>query len=467
MHKLFYSIFLLPLVLFLTSCGKEDEPAIDDNQQEQIENPSNKEPSNKEDDQNSDKEDNTDNNENQTEQPSDNPVFSPWINTDPCQIGGTTPREVALSLGVGWNLGNQMDAHANGVSNETCWGNPATTQKLFDTLKSRGFSTVRIPVTWMGHIGEAPDYKIQDKWLGRVVEIVEMAENAGLNAIVNIHHDGADSAHWLDIKSAAANSNTNQEIKKEIEAVWSQIAAAFKEKGDFLMFEAFNEIHDGKWGWGDNRNDGGKQYKILNEWNQTFVNAVRKSGGQNESRWLGVPSYVTNIDLAVDGSMKLPVDPAQKVMVAVHFYDPNDFSLNAIASDWGHTGDKSLKGSVVQDENYIVAQFAKLTNYWVNNGTPVYIGESGPSSQTSDRGKAFRNYYIEYLHRAAREAGLAAMYWDNGAEGTGTDKWGMFNHSTGEILNDSEDALNTMILGGTCRDDGYDLDYVYSKAPLF
>ena len=390
--------------------------------------------------------------------------FAPWINPEPCEISGNTAREVALSLGAGWNLGNQMDAYANGVSSETCWGNRMATQSLFDSLKAHGFSSVRIPVTWLGHIGNAPDYKIEDSWINRVVELVEMAEKAGLNAIVNIHHDGANSKHWLNIKEAALNADTNSEIKAEIKAVWTQIADAMKNKGNFLMFEGFNEIHDGGWGWGENLTDGGKQYKCMNEWNQTFVDAVRSTGGNNASRWLAVPSYVANINLAVDGSMKLPSDPSNKLMVAVHFYDPNDFALNSLVSDWGHTGDPTKKGSAVQDEDYVRSQFAKLTSTWVDKGVPVYVGETGPSNAATDRGNKFRNYYLEYLYRAAREAGLAAFYWDNGAVGKGTDKFGMFDHGDGSVINDSGDAIFSLLRGATCIDPGYSLSWVYGSA---
>lgn len=391
----------------------------------------------------------------------------PCIKTEPCEIGGASARDVALSLGVGWNLGNQMDAYSKGIADETAWGNPVATQALFDTLKSKGFSTVRIPVTWLGHIGEAPDYKIDEVWLNRVVELVEMAEKAGLNAIVNMHHDGGNSRHWLNIKDAALDPEKNEEIKKEIIALWTQIAEAMKDKSNFLMFESFNEIHDGGWGWGANRTDGGKQYECLNQWNQVFVDAVRATGGNNAERWLGVPSYVTNIDLAVDGSMQLPSDDANRVMVSVHFYDPNDFALNSDVTDWGHTGDKDKKGKVIQDEDYIKSQFGKLTSYWVDKGVPVYIGETGPSNNIDARGNAFRNYYLEYMHKAAREASLAVIYWDNGAVGTGTDKFGLFRHSDGMILNNSEEAINAMLTGGTCPDEDYTLETVFEKAPVF
>ena len=163
-------------------------------------------------------------------------------------------------LGLGWNLGNQMDAYVNGVANETCWGNGKATQQTFDSLKSMGLSTVRIPVTWLGHIGSAPDYKIEDAWLDRVVQLVGYAETAGLNAVINIHHDGGSSQHWLDVKEAAKDETVNQKIKDQLHAMWTQIALRFKKKGNFLMFESMNEIHDGKWGYGDNLADGGREH---------------------------------------------------------------------------------------------------------------------------------------------------------------------------------------------------------------
>ena len=152
--------------------------------------------------------------------------------------------KMASKLGIGWNLGNHFDAHNNGVSGETFWGNPKATQATFNKIKAAGFSTVRIPVTWLGHMGEAPDYQIEEAWLNRVAEVVGYAEAAGLNAIVNIHHDGADSKFWLDIKTAAINPAVHEQIKEQIAAMWSQIAKKFADKGDFLIFEAFNEIHE-------------------------------------------------------------------------------------------------------------------------------------------------------------------------------------------------------------------------------
>ena len=177
---------------------------------------------------------------------------------------GNLAWQMSDRFGMGWNMGNHFDAHNNGLSGETFWGNPKATQATFEKVRAAGFKTVRIPVTWLGQYGDAPEYKINDAWLDRVAEVVGYAEKAGLNAILNMHHDGGDSKYWLNIVKASQSDANQTAILAQITAMWTQIAEKFKDKGDFLVFESFNEIHDGKWGWGANRTDGGKQYKCLN-----------------------------------------------------------------------------------------------------------------------------------------------------------------------------------------------------------
>ena len=228
---------------------------------------------------------------------------------EPVKEGQGYAWEVAKRLGLGWNLGNQMDAFSNDVADETCWGNQPVTQTTFNKLAEAGITSVRIPVTWLGKVGEAPDYRIDEAWLDRVAEVVGYAETAKLNAIINIHHDGADSNYWMNIKKAALSEEANTEVKNQLRSMWTQIAERFKDKGDFLIFESMNEIHDGGWGWGDNLTDNGKQYATLNEWNQVFVDAVRAVGGEKTTRYLGIPGYCTNGDLTLI-YLDLPEDAA-------------------------------------------------------------------------------------------------------------------------------------------------------------
>ena len=377
---------------------------------------------------------------------------------------GDITKDYAARLGLGWNLGNHFDAYNNGVSGETAWGNPKATQATMNKVKAAGFSTVRIPVTWLGHIGAAPDYKIDEKWLSRVAEVVGYAEAAGLNVIVNMHHDGADSKNWLDIKTAAKDPAVHQQILDQVGAMWGQIADKFKDKGDFLIFEAFNEIHDGGWGWGDNRNDGGKQYQCLNEWNQAFVDAVRASGGENANRILGIPAYCTNVDIAVQ-TFKMPDDVVEgRLFMAVHCYDPYDYTLPATKSEWGHTADESKKVSG-NNEADLKRVFEKIYNNFIKKGIPVYMGEFGCVNRATAREQAFQQYYLKYYAKLAKTYFVPSIIWDNGAKGAGNEKHAFIDHGTGEYCSpEAKAAIEALV-------DSYkntlSLEDVYNSAPKF
>ena len=377
---------------------------------------------------------------------------------------GDITKDYAARLGIGWNLGNHFDAYNNGVSGETAWGNPKATQATMNKVKAAGFSTVRIPVTWLGHIGAAPDYKIDEKWLNRVAEVVGYAEAAGLNAIVNMHHDGADSKNWLDIKTAAKDPAVHQQILDQVSAMWRQIADKFKDKGDFLIFEAFNEIHDGGWGWGENRNDGGKQYQCLNEWNQAFVDAVRASGGENANRILGIPAYCTNVDIAVQ-TFKMPEDVVEgRLIMAVHCYDPYDYTLPATKSEWGHTADESKKVSG-DNEADLKRVFEKIYNNFIKKGIPVYMGEFGCVNRATEREQAFQQYYLKYYAKLAKTYFVPSIIWDNGAKGAGNEKHAFIDHGTGEYCSpEAKAAIEALV-------DSYkntlSLEDIYNSAPKF
>ncbi len=367
-------------------------------------------------------------------------------------------------LGMGWNLGNHFDAYNNGVSAETAWGNPRATKYTFEKVKAAGFKTVRIPVTWMGHIGPAPEYKIEEAWINRVAEVVDYAKNAGLKVIINMHHDGADSAWWLDIKNAAKDPAVQKQILEQVSAMWGQIAEKFKNEGEYLIFESFNEIHDGKWGWGENRTDGGKQYQCFNEWNQAFVDAVRATGGENANRILGIPAYCTNVDIAIE-TFVFPKDSAQdRLMMAVHCYDPYDYTLPANKSEWGHTANASNKVPG-DNEADLEMVFKKINSSFIAKGIPVYMGEFGCVNRAGERDQAFQQYYFRYYAKLARMYGVPCIVWDNGARGAGNEKHAFLDHGTGEYCSPEAKAAMQSIIGS--YNSALTLEEVYNTAPKF
>lgn len=379
---------------------------------------------------------------------------SPRTNVEsPSMASATSPTEVAEALGLGWNLGNQLDswgrtADGKEIPGDTLWGNPEIKPELFKKIAEAGVKTVRIPTTWLDKIGDAPEYKIDSQWLNHVAEIVDMAKSAGLNAIINIHHDGADSQHWLSIKAAAdktdsmASLSANERIKQRLSSTWSQIAERFKDYDEALIFETMNEIHDGGWGWGANLTDGGRQYRILNEWQQTCVDAIRAAGGKNKDRWIAVQGYVCNPDLTIK-HIELPNDSARRTIVSVHFYDPYEYTLNDKYDQWGCGADTAHKEKW-GDEDNIDKVFSQLEDKFVSNGIPVYLGEVGCVNRGTETGLAFRKKYLSYLCTSARKHHLTPIFWDNGYTGTGKEQSGLINRSTLEYVYDGEEVLKLM-----------------------
>lgn len=125
------------------------------------------------------------------------------------------------AMGAGWNLGNQLEAANNGVPSETAWGNPTITENLIKAVKNAGFTSIRIPVSYMGHIGSDSNYTVDAGWLNRVQQVVDMCVNNGLYAIINMHGDGYTT---LDGGWLFCGSSNQTAIKAKYKAVWKQIA---------------------------------------------------------------------------------------------------------------------------------------------------------------------------------------------------------------------------------------------------
>ena len=156
-------------------------------------------------------------------------------------ISNKTASELTAYMGKAWNLGNALESTTDGTVGETLWNNKFPVSKpLFDTVKASGFDTVRIPVSYMDKIGDgANGYKIEESWLNRVQEVVDLAINAGLPVVIDIHHDGSDGVQgkWIDI-----SSDDFETVQTKFTAVWSQIADKFSGYDQRLMFESMNEI---------------------------------------------------------------------------------------------------------------------------------------------------------------------------------------------------------------------------------
>ena len=328
--------------------------------------------------------------------------------------------QFSQNLMPGWNLGNQLESNSDGTPSETAWGNPVITENLIKQVKAQGFKSIRIPVSYLSNIGAGPDYTIDSKWLDRVQEVVDMCIDNGLYAIINVHGDGYYSIKggWLLCGEPASEQET---IKAKYEKVWEQIANRFKNYDDHLVFESMNEVFDGSYG-----NPNPEYYNNINAYNQIFVDTVRKAGGNNNSRYLLIPGWNTDINFTTGDcdtytmEAKLVIPNDSRIMVSVHYYTPWEFCVDEVKDTfykWGDSVKKFVKRR--QSETLVNRQFDKLYNAFIKNGYGVVIGEYGANDKTSkDKSNTtYRAYFAEYVNYAAHQRNIVTVYWDNGYNG--------------------------------------------------
>lgn len=345
--------------------------------------------------------------------------------------------QIVEAMGPGWNLGNQLESVTDNVPEETNWGNPVITEKLIQSVKAAGFKSIRIPVSYFAKIDDDKDYTIDSKWLDRVQEVVDYCIKNDLYAVINIHGDGYNTidGSWL-----LCNGKNQTEIKKKYKKVWKQIAERFKNYDEHLLFESMNEEFDGSYSEPNK-----EYYQNINDYNQIFVDTVRKTGDNNTKRWLIIPGWNTNIDYtAGDYGFKLPTDQyrdksidkeEQRIMISVHYYSPWDFcgGENGVITQWGNEADDPSKTSTTCDETYMKNQLNLMKTTFADKGYPVFIGEYGSIDKTSydSENEYYRAYFARKLCQLSRKNGCIPMYWDNGYNGV--HGFGLFDRTTCEI----------------------------------
>lgn len=345
--------------------------------------------------------------------------------------------QIVEAMGPGWNLGNQLESVTDNVPEETNWGNPVITEKLIQSVKAAGFKSIRIPVSYFAKIDDDKDYTIDSKWLDRVQEVVDYCIKNDLYAVINIHGDGYNTidGSWL-----LCNGKNQTEIKKKYKKVWKQIAERFKNYDEHLLFESMNEEFDGSYSEPNK-----EYYQNINDYNQIFVDTVRKTGDNNTKRWLIIPGWNTNIDYTTgDYGFKLPTDQyrdksidkeEQRIMISVHYYSPWDFcgGENCVITQWGNEADDPSKTSTTCDETYMKNQLNLMKTTFADKGYPVFIGEYGSIDKTSydSENEYYRAYFARKLCQLSRKNGCIPMYWDNGYNGV--HGFGLFDRTTCEI----------------------------------
>ncbi len=311
----------------------------------------------------------------------------PVITTSGAATNSRVPADIIEKLGIGWNLGNSLDCVNKKLGytkdTEEIWGNKKATSKLFKAVKKAGFSSVRIPVTYYNHIDSKK--KIDPEWLKRVSEVVDYAINENLYVVIDVHHDaGMDKQYsWI-----FADTDTYAQSSTDLTTLWAQIAEYFKNYDEHLIFQATNEIInvDGNWDWGQSYKD----FRVVHDLDQHFINVVRGSGGNNATRYLMLTTWGASVDSCeIESLFYKPFEDAVKgrLIMSVHNYATKQDGINAVV--------------------------ASLSNYSKKYNIPVVIDESGTFDREDMNVRIAALSHWVYI---TRKEHMGYFWWDNGSD---------------------------------------------------
>ncbi len=268
--------------------------------------------------------------------------------------------------------------------------------------------------------------------MAQVKQVVDWCIADHLYVIINDHWDGG----WLENN---IGTNVNPTINAKMNSYWTQIATAFAGYDNHLLFAGANEPNVST----------AAQMSTLTTYYNTFISAVRSTGGNNTNRWLVVQGPNTDIDTTYSLMNTLPTDPTPgRLMVEIHYYSPWNFCGLTSDQTWGnmfyfwgaayHSATLPSRNPTWGEEAYVDAEFQKMTAKFVNQGIPVMLGEFGTLKRTTaaypdltganvNLHLASRTYFDKYVVDSANSHGLHPYYWDTPGGGQ------LFNWTTGAV----------------------------------
>lgn len=321
----------------------------------------------------------------------------------------STAVELAKNIKIGLNIGNTLEA----TGSETGWGNPLITNDLIKAIKQNGFNAIRLPCDW-NQYADQTTAKISATWLTRVKQVVQYCVDNDMYVILNIHWDGG----WLENNCTLDKQVANNAKQK---AFWEQIATTMRGFDEHVLFASANE---------PNVSDA-TQMGVLLSYHQTFIDAVRSTGGKNAYRILVVQGPSTDIATTNKLMTQLPTDKVpNKMMAEVHYYTPWNFCGMTADANWGnqfyywgannHSTTDTAHNPTWGEESDLNNFFSLMKNQFVNKGIPVVLGEFGAIRRDNLTGDALtlhlasRAYYFKYVTKQAIANGLMPFFWDTG-----------------------------------------------------
>jgi endoglucanase len=297
------------------------------------------------------------------------PFVAPYTPAPPAQA----TRGPTLPVGKCVNLSDALEAPQEGA-----WAPPVAEDDL-RIIRSAGFATVRIPVSWSAHAQQAAPYAIEPAFLERVHHVVDLASAAGLNVILDLHHDDPLMRDPVGQGPRFA-------------ALWEQIGASFTDAPSNVWFELLNEPHANI--------TAAELWPLLGP----ALAAVRRSNPRRPVL-IGAADWSSLTALAT--TLQLPDDPY--LVPTFHYYEPFEFTHQGAA--WvEHPPPLGRRFGSAADLARLGGDLATLRDYMRRTGRTPVLGEYGAQDDPAvplDQ----RLLYYRTISAAFASVGVQSCAW--------------------------------------------------------
>lgn len=280
--------------------------------------------------------------------------------------------------------------------------------KYYDLLRERGFDHVRVPIDFFQHMGEAPDYTINEEFLRKIDIIVNLALSAGLKIVLDAHHFAGDLQ--VNVKG-----NEPRYYK-----MWEQLAVHYQNYPSGVVFELINEP-----GNASQIRPGGPDVVTADKILRIQENAIKIIRKTNPTRIIVHATRWNNgAAQLMDTEPLLPDD--KNIIMSVHSYEPMPFTHQGM--DWDNDGIPTYPGNAdfTEEMHYeIELVFKMIKDYQEKYGRPVWIGEFGVLKSKAPAEAITK--YSDFIVKTMKDAKCGWCWWEfNGGFGiysTEADKW--------------------------------------------
>ena len=358
-----------------------------------------------------------------------------------------TSKQLIDKLGLGWNLGNTLDAHDGitlnyGVDSETCWGASITTEEIIKGIKSSKFKSIRIPITWHNHLIDN-NYTIDPEWMERVKTVVDWCINNGLYVIINMQNDNAFHSN-ITYGDGFYPSKTDIKISiLFIYNIWRQITLAFNNGYDeHLIFECFNRPRlsgtekEYQYIKGDTLIE--EAVSCVDEYLRLIVKTIRDSGGNNEKRFIIVTPLLSQVETALTSDFIIPGDKNynsenNKILIGLNLFVPEFFAYE----------DDKLYNYYESFNVEFYGIFKSLYEKFISRNYGVIITEFGVVNKNNTE---HRKNWGKKLIENARHFQVACFLWDNQDIDNTISAYDTFGYYNREKLTwENNDIINAFI----------------------